>query len=121
MPPLFDLNQLAVSKRHSKHPIPSRRLPSAANASTRRGSPRRGLAAGWVIARLQSGGPEELPSHSSRPPRAQLRCLQLGTGQWCPLESATWFPIRTAAESYVDSLGYSIGVEVEIRHVSIDE
>lgn len=46
---------------------------------------RRGLSSGWVIAR---GG-------------NQPRYLQIATGQWCPPDQATWFPLRSTAEAYL--------------------
>lgn len=37
------------------------------------------------------------------------RFLQIGTGQWCPQEYATVFPLRKTAVVYACEFGYSVG------------
>jgi len=78
--------------------------------------PRRGLSAGWVIARCDGQASDPANGRSMR--CLPMRCLQLATGQWCPPESATWFPIRSAAENYAIERGHSIGREVEIVYIA---
>ena len=80
--------------------------------SKRRSSKRRsvlqvrpGPSAGWVIARADI---------SDRNPSGLRQCLQLGTGQWCPANYATWFEARGTAETYAVDYGYHIGSDVVI-------
>ncbi len=42
------------------------------------------------------------------------RYLQIGTGQWCPSQYATRFPLRRTAMAYAHEFGYSIGYTAEI-------
>jgi len=53
---------------------------------------------GWVIEgqRSKDGSPTG-------------RYLQIGTGQWCPQQYATVFPIRQTAVIYANEFGYSVG------------
>ncbi|QDT12583.1 hypothetical protein [Planctomycetes bacterium K23_9] len=53
---------------------------------------------GWVIEgrRPQDGSPTG-------------RFLQIGTGQWCPQQYATVFPIRQTAIVYANEFGYCVG------------
>ncbi|NND98349.1 MAG: hypothetical protein HKN47_13590 [Pirellulaceae bacterium] len=37
------------------------------------------------------------------------RFLQIGTGQWCPQQYATVFPLRQTAIVYAHEFGYSVG------------
>ncbi len=37
------------------------------------------------------------------------RYLQIGTGQWCPPQYATIFPVRQTAMIYAHEFGYSLG------------
>ena len=51
-----------------------------------------------------------------RSPEGQLsgRYLQIGTGQWCPSQYATRFPLRRTAIAYAHEFGYSVGYTAEI-------
>jgi hypothetical protein len=51
-----------------------------------------------------------------RLPDGQLcgRYLQIGTGQWCPSQYATRFPLRRTAVAYAHEFGYSVGYTAEI-------
>lgn len=42
------------------------------------------------------------------------RFLQIGTGQWCPSQYATRFPLRRTAVAYAHEFGYSVGYTAEI-------
>ena len=42
------------------------------------------------------------------------RYLQIGTGQWCPSQYATLFPLRRTAVAYAHEFGYSVGYTAEI-------
>ncbi len=42
------------------------------------------------------------------------RYLQIGTGQWCPSQYATRFPLRRTAVAYAHEFGYSVGYTAEI-------
>ena len=37
------------------------------------------------------------------------RFLQIGTGQWCPQQYATVFPLKETAIVYAHEFGYSVG------------
>ncbi|MGB7345441.1 MAG: hypothetical protein WBD20_14600 [Pirellulaceae bacterium] len=53
---------------------------------------------GWLIEgrRVQDGSPTG-------------KFLQIGTGQWCPQQYATVFPLRQTAIVYAHEFGYSVG------------
>ncbi len=40
--------------------------------------------------------------------------LQIGTGQWCPSQSATRFPARNTAMIYAHEFGYSVGYTADV-------
>ncbi len=42
------------------------------------------------------------------------RYLQIGTGQWCPSQYATRFPLRRTAVAYAHEFGYSVGYTVDV-------
>lgn len=73
------------------------------------GRQRRGLEQGWVIAKRESISGQD---------RDSIRCLQLATGQWCPPDQATWFPLSRSAILYARDLGHEIGGSVEIIHLT---
>ena len=66
--------------------------------STRSSGPVFQFRQGWVIEgrRTEDGSPSG-------------RFLQIGTGQWCPQQYATVFPLRQTAVIYANEFGYSIG------------
>ncbi|MCO8122916.1 hypothetical protein NHH03_14300 [Stieleria sp. TO1_6] len=76
----------------------------------------RGLDRGWLIARPFE--PDDSILGGSPPPstsqRDGIRCLQIATGQWCPPDQATWFPVRSAATSYANDLTRPDHDQVEI-------
>jgi hypothetical protein len=76
----------SVGRQHSGDP----RTPSVST----------GLQRGWLIARLAGGERSAAASTGEE----GVRYLQVGTGQWCPAESATWFPLRSAAAAYAADL-----------------
>ena len=61
------------------------------------------LKTGWVIEgrRVEDGQPTG-------------RFLQIGTGQWCPQQYATIFPLRKTAAVYAHEFGYSVGYSVSV-------
>lgn len=91
------------------------------------GHRRQGLEMGWVIIRVADPAPYQqahsLPAallnrlqqsptigsyRNAGPLTAcqlrRLECLQIGTGQWCAPEFATWFPTPDSAAFYVNRL-----------------
>ncbi len=46
----------------------------------------------------------------------RLRCLQIGTGQWCDFAHATVFPLRSTAEIYALEFGYVVGATASVIH-----
>ena len=67
------------------------------NLEKRNGTSSR-FSSGWVIERRR---PED--------GQPTGRFLQIGTGQWCPQQYATIFPLRKTAIVYAHEFGYSIG------------
>lgn len=60
------------------------------------------IASGWLIRqRLPDGTKTE-------------KFLQIGTGQWCPSQYATRFPMQRTAMVYANEFGYSVGYTAEI-------
>lgn len=111
-----------------QEPSPQRQQPSRDQALR---PPEAKLEMGWVIIRLSvpqamAAGPERLAdlpatllSRLQRSPTigsyreqgplsadqlGRLKCLQIGTGQWCSAGYATWFPTPEAAAFYVNRL-----------------
>ena len=58
---------------------------------------------GWLIQRCGHVGDE-----------GERRYLQIGTGQWCPSQYATRFPLRRTAIAYAHEFGYRVGDTAEI-------
>ena len=63
----------------------------------------KGLAHGWVIEGFRDDDGQSTG-----------RFLQIGTGQWCPCEYATVFPLKETAMVYAHEFGYSIGRNARI-------
>ena len=46
------------------------------------------------------------------------RFLQIGTGQWCPKEYATVFPLQNTATVYACEFGYRVGHNANVVRFS---
>lgn len=98
-------SQPTVFQNHTGSPalIPPGAMTPSGFAPSRLGVRR--LNAGWLIARRTNSGVCGQES---------VICLQLGTGQWCPPDQATWFPERSAAASYASDLDNRVRRSIEI-------
>ncbi len=89
-----------------KTELPYRKMTPSDAAISRRcrdGSP----AEGWLIERI--GHPAKTQFRQELP-----RFLQIGTGQWCSAEYATWFPLQSAAQVYAKEFGYKTDRDVRV-------
>lgn len=75
-------------------PLPPIQLTSSDSTATK---------AGWLI---EACDPQN--------ERNKGRFLQLGTGQWCPAQSATVFFIKETAMTYAREFGYSLGHSAKV-------
>ena len=64
-------------------------------------------AEGWLIERI--GHPAATQFGRDSP-----RFLQIGTGQWCSAEYATWYPLQSAAQVYAKEFGYETDRDVRV-------
>ncbi|MDF1840920.1 MAG: hypothetical protein P1U77_05755 [Rubripirellula sp.] len=64
-------------------------------------------AEGWLIERI--GHPARAKFDDDSP-----RFLQIGTGQWCSADYATWFPLQSAAQVYAKEFGYQADRDVRV-------
>ena len=106
------------SSPQASHPltdaVDAGRLPDGSVGSPterRSGSDRRNtICSGWLIARVARSDSQYRDSQY----RAAERFLQLGTGQWCGLSAATWFPVRSAAAAYAADLAFDREYQIVI-------
>ncbi|KAA5540028.1 hypothetical protein FYK55_22175 [Roseiconus nitratireducens] len=95
----------------------SRRVPLARSQGAAASPPETtpGLKFGWLIARpIRPRDVRVAVGVSPSGPR--IECLQIATGQWCPPEYATWFPVRSAAVMYAHDMGYQLRQDVQILY-----